>query len=129
LQPATVDLTHYRSILKNEGIVDDAEKLLNEFKPVTYDVNAHVKAIETFEAKAVGVFVPSTLPPSHNTLQISRAKEMETKIDEELKELQATLANIEEAHPFEDLTVTLGARGGVLTQYITNTLQGNGQRT
>jgi hypothetical protein len=24
---------------------------------------------------------------------------------------------------------TLGARGGVLTQYITNTLQGNGQRT
>jgi hypothetical protein len=26
-------------------------------------------------------------------------------------------------------SVTLGARGGVLTQYITNTLQGNGQRT
>jgi hypothetical protein len=25
--------------------------------------------------------------------------------------------------------ITLGARGGVLTQYITNTLQGNGQRT
>jgi hypothetical protein len=25
--------------------------------------------------------------------------------------------------------MTLGARGGVLTQYITNTLQGNGQRT
>jgi hypothetical protein len=25
--------------------------------------------------------------------------------------------------------LTLGARGGVLTQYITNTLQGNGQRT
>jgi hypothetical protein len=25
--------------------------------------------------------------------------------------------------------VTLGARGGVLTQYIVNTLQGNGQRT
>jgi hypothetical protein len=24
--------------------------------------------------------------------------------------------------------LTLGARGGVLTQYITNTLQGNGQR-
>jgi hypothetical protein len=27
------------------------------------------------------------------------------------------------------LQETLGARGGVLTQYITNTLQGNGQRT
>ena len=26
-------------------------------------------------------------------------------IDEELRELQATLANIEEARPFEDLTV------------------------
>ena len=73
---------------------------------MTYDVNAHVKAIETFEAKAVGVFVPSTLPPSHNTLQISRTKETETKIDEELKELQATLANIEEARPFEDLTMS-----------------------
>jgi len=86
-QPATVYLAHYRSILKNKAIVDDAEKLLKEFKPVTYDVNVHVKAIETFEAKAV-----------------SRAKETETKIDEELKELQATLANIEEARPFEDLT-------------------------
>jgi hypothetical protein len=28
-----------------------------------------------------------------------------------------------------DLELSLGARGGVLTQYITNTLQGNGQRT
>jgi hypothetical protein len=27
------------------------------------------------------------------------------------------------------LLMSLGARGGVLTQYITNTLQGNGQRT
>jgi hypothetical protein len=32
---------------------------------------------------------------------------------------------IEEGWPI----LTLGARGGVLTQYITNTLQGNGQRT
>ena len=67
-QPATVDLAHYRSILKNKAIVDDAEKLLNDFKPVTYDVNAHVKAIETFEAKAVGVLALSTVPPSYNTL-------------------------------------------------------------
>ena len=104
-QPATVDLTHYRSVLKNKAIVDDAEKLLNEFKPVTYDVNAHIKAIETFEAKAVGFSVPCTVSPSHNSLQVSRAKETETKIDEELKQLQVTLANIEEARPFEDLTV------------------------
>jgi F-type H+-transporting ATPase subunit d len=52
-QPTTVDIAHYRSILKNKGIVDEAEKLLKDFKPVSYDVAAHVKAIEVFEAKAV----------------------------------------------------------------------------
>jgi F-type H+-transporting ATPase subunit d len=55
-QPTTVDFAHYRSTLKNQAIVDEAEKILKEFKPVTYDVNTHVKAIETFEAKAVGFF-------------------------------------------------------------------------
>ncbi|TFY77904.1 hypothetical protein EWM64_g6108 [Hericium alpestre] len=86
-QPATVDLGHYRSVLKNTAVVDEAEKLLREFKPVTYDVNTHIKAIETFEAKA-----------------IEKAKVTEAQIDVELKDLQATLANIEEARPFEDLT-------------------------
>jgi hypothetical protein len=51
--PTTVDFAHYRSALKNNAIVDEAEKLLKDFKPVTYDVNSHIKAIETFEAKAV----------------------------------------------------------------------------
>ena len=37
--------------------------------------------------------------------QVAKAKETSDKIDEELKDLQATLANIEEARPFEDLTV------------------------
>jgi hypothetical protein len=58
-----VDLAHYRSVLKNKAVVDEAEKLLREFKPVTYDVNTHVKAIETFEAKAVRD--PFHLSPSH----------------------------------------------------------------
>jgi F-type H+-transporting ATPase subunit d len=40
-------------VLRNQSVVDEAEKLLTGFKPVTYDVNAHVKAIEAFEAKAV----------------------------------------------------------------------------
>lgn len=40
-------------MLKNKAIVDEAAKLLKEFKPVTYDVDAHVKAIEAFESKAV----------------------------------------------------------------------------
>lgn len=52
-QPTTVDFSHYRSVLKNKSIVDEAEKLLKDFKPVTYDVKEHIKAIDAFEAKAV----------------------------------------------------------------------------
>ena len=52
-QPTTIDIAHYRSVLKNKAIVDEAEKILRDFKPVTYDVNTHIKAIETFETKAV----------------------------------------------------------------------------
>ena len=52
-QPTAVDLDHYRSLLKNKAVVDEAAKLLRDFKPVTYDVSAHIKAIETFETKAV----------------------------------------------------------------------------
>ena len=88
-QPTTVDLEHYRSILKNKAIVNEAAKILRDFKPVTYDVNAHIKAIETFETSAV-----------------AKAKETVAKVDVELKDLQATLANIENARPFEDLTVS-----------------------
>jgi len=87
-QPTTVDLAHYRSVLKNKAIVDEAEKILRDFKPVTYDVSTHIKAIETFETKA-----------------IAKAKETEAKIDVELKDLQATLSNIQDARPFEDLTL------------------------
>lgn len=86
-QPTTVDFSHYRSVLKNQAIVDEAERLFKDFKPVTYDVNAHIKAIEAFETKAV-----------------AKAQETAEKIDVELKELQATLANIEEARPFDDLS-------------------------
>ncbi|KAH9059294.1 ATP synthase d subunit [Lactarius vividus] len=87
-QPTTVDLAHYRSVLKNKAVVDEVEKVLRDFKPVTYDVSAHIKAIETFETKAV-----------------AKAKETEAKVDVELKDLQATLSNIQDARPFEDLTV------------------------
>ncbi len=52
-QPTTVDFTYYRSTLKNQNIINEAEKLLKDFKPATYDVNAHVKAIAAFEGKAV----------------------------------------------------------------------------
>jgi len=101
-QPTTVDFEHYRSVLKNKAIVDEAEKLLKEFKPVTYDVNAHVKAIETFEAKAV-----------------AKAQETAQQIEVELKDLQATLANIEDARPFEDLTVEeVGASHPRITEAV-----------
>lgn len=40
-----------------------------------------------------------------DTSQVEKAKATAEKIDVELKDLQATLANIEEARPFEDLTV------------------------
>ncbi|KAI0260946.1 mitochondrial ATP synthase [Gloeopeniophorella convolvens] len=127
-QPTTVDLAHYRSVLKNKAVVDEVEKVLRDFKPVTYDVSTHIKAIETFETKAVGALVspPSThylmvfryFSPSLwilcwcfsiglrvSRVQVAKAKETEAQIDVELKDLQATLANIEEARPFEDLTV------------------------
>jgi len=103
-QPTTVDIEHYRSILKNKAIVDDAAKLLKEFKPVTYDVGAHVKAIEAFESTAV-----------------AKAKETVEKVDIELKDLQATLANIEDARPFEDLTVEeVGAAHPRITEAVEN---------
>jgi len=101
-QPTTVDLDHYRSILKNKAVVDDVAKLLKDFKPVTYDVNAHIKAIETFESTAV-----------------TKAKETVEKVDVELKDLQATLANIEDARPFEDLTVEdVGAAHPRITEAV-----------
>ncbi|KAF9246897.1 ATP7, subunit D of the stator stalk of mitochondrial F1F0 ATP synthase [Melanogaster broomeanus] len=75
----------------------DAQRVHAQFasQPTTVDF-AHYRSvlkntaivIETFEAKAV-----------------EKAKETAQKIDVELKELQVTLANIEEARPFEDLSV------------------------
>merc|ERR1711939_1063896 len=70
-QPQTVDFGHYRSILKNQAIVDDIEKQMSSFQVKKYDVQRQTKG----------------------------------KVDAELKDLEATLKNIESARPFEDLTV------------------------
>lgn len=51
-------------------------------------MNRQIKAIEAFEAQAV-----------------KSAEETKGKVDMELKDLEKTLKNIEEARPFEDLTV------------------------
>jgi F-type H+-transporting ATPase subunit d len=87
-QPQKVDFTHYRSVLKNQAIVDEIEKHFSTFKPVTYDVGRQIKAIEAFEAQAV-----------------KSAEETKGKVDLELKDLEKTLKNIEEARPFDELTV------------------------
>ncbi|KAM3075880.1 ATP synthase d subunit [Clarireedia jacksonii] len=87
-QPTKVDFAHYRSILKNTAVVDEIEKHFSTFKPATYDVARQIKAIETFEAQAV-----------------KNAEETKGRVDLELKDLEKTLKNIEEARPFEDLTV------------------------
>ncbi|KAI5924447.1 hypothetical protein F4810DRAFT_121407 [Camillea tinctor] len=87
-QPTTVDFAHYRSILKNRAVVDEIEKRFAAFKPATYDVARQLKAIEAFEVEAV-----------------KNAQATKEKVDLELKDLQATLTNIETARPFDQLTV------------------------
>ena len=87
-QPSSVDFSHYRSILKNQAIVDEIENHFKQFKPATYDVSREIKAIEAFEHQA-----------------IKNAEETKGRVDMELQDLEKTLKNIEEARPFEDLTV------------------------
>ncbi|KAK4635084.1 ATP synthase subunit d, mitochondrial [Fulvia fulva] len=87
-QPQTVDFAQYRSLLKNQDIVNDLEKQFTSFQPKKYDVQRQVKAIEAFEAQA-----------------IKSAEETKGKVDAELEDLEKTLKNIESARPFEDLTV------------------------
>jgi F-type H+-transporting ATPase subunit d len=87
-QAQTVDFSHYRSILKNQAVIDDIEKQFTSFKPQTYDVSRQIKAIEAFEAQAV-----------------KGAEETKSVVDKELSDLEKTLKNIEDARPFADLTV------------------------
>lgn len=87
-QPTTVDFSHYHSTLKNQAVVEEIEKRFKAFKPITYDVSRQLKAIDAFQAEA-----------------IKNAEATKEAVDLELKDLAATLKNIEEARPFEDLTV------------------------
>lgn len=87
-QPTTVDFAQYRSVLKNQTVVDEIEKRFNAFKPATYDVNRQLKAIDAFEVEAV-----------------KNAEATKQKVDLELQDLEKTLKNIETARPFEDLSV------------------------
>ncbi|RSH93919.1 ATP synthase d subunit [Saitozyma podzolica] len=84
-----IDLEHYRSVLKDQNAVANAEKVLSGFKPVDYDVSKWNGVVDAFEGKAVAA-----------------AKETLTKISSEESSLKDTLSNIQDARPFEDLTVT-----------------------
>jgi hypothetical protein len=86
--PQQVDFAHYRGVLKNRAVVDEIERQFKTWQPKTYDVSRQIKAIEAFEGQAV-----------------QSAEETKIAVDKELKELEMTLRNIEEARPFEDLTV------------------------
>ncbi|KAK4176893.1 NAC-domain-containing protein [Triangularia setosa] len=86
--PTTVDFAQYHAVLKNQAVVDEIEKRFNAFKPITYDVQRQLKAIDVFEAEAV-----------------KNAEATKQKVDLELKDLEKTLANIESARSFEELTV------------------------
>lgn len=68
--------------------MDEIEKRFATFKPATYDVSRQLKAIEAFEVEAV-----------------KNAETTKNQVNMELQDLEKTLKNIEEARPFEDLTV------------------------
>ncbi|KAI1114668.1 hypothetical protein F5Y14DRAFT_413284 [Nemania sp. NC0429] len=87
-QPTAVDFAHYRSVLKNQAVVDEIEKRFSAFQPAKYDVARQLKAIEAFEVEAV-----------------KNAEATKEKVDLELRDLEATLKNIETARPFDELTV------------------------
>lgn len=87
-QSTTVDFAHYKSVLKNQKVVDEIEKAVAGFKPTTYDVSKTLKTIDIFEQKAV-----------------ENAKLTEKSVLAEIEQLQATLKDIESARPFDQLTV------------------------
>ena len=87
-QSTDVDFEQYRSRLTNSKVIDEVEKSVRAFKPVTDDVSKTLKTIDMFEQKAV-----------------ENAKLTEKSVMGEVKQLQDTLRDIEGARPFDQLTV------------------------
>jgi len=86
--PREIDFAHYRSLLKNQAVIDEIEAAFKSFKPKSYDVSKTIAAIESFEAAAV-----------------KNAETTKSKVDAELQDLSMTLKNISEARSFDELTV------------------------
>ncbi|CAG8782379.1 2690_t:CDS:2 [Dentiscutata erythropus] len=87
-QKSDIDFENYRRILKNKAIVNEAEKVLTQFKPTKVDLDAQLKIVENFEKKAMDY--------ARNTV---------SRVDTELRDLQATLTNMEQTRPFKDISV------------------------
>ncbi|KAH3678495.1 hypothetical protein WICMUC_001512 [Wickerhamomyces mucosus] len=87
-QPTEVDFSYYRSILKNQKVIDEIESHVTSYTPVKIDVSKQLKSIESFETKAV-----------------ENASATESVVAKELADLEKTLANIDAARPFDELTV------------------------
>lgn len=86
-QPTDVNFETYNK-LKNTEIVNTIKKDVASFKASKIDLSKQLKVIEAFEVKA-----------------IENAKETESLVLAELSQLEKTLADIESARPFEQLTV------------------------
>lgn len=86
--PTGVDFDAYRAQLGNRAIVDEVERRLQALRPDTYDVGRQLKAIDAFEAEA-----------------LRNAEETRETVRAQLKDLQKTMENIEQARPFDELTV------------------------
>lgn len=86
--PVKIDFAHYKTVLTNKQVVDDIQKKVESFKPVTYDVSKTLKTIEMFENKA-----------------LENAKLTEKSVLDEINQLNTTLKDIENSRPFDQLTV------------------------
>ncbi|KAL2912006.1 ATP synthase d subunit [Polyrhizophydium stewartii] len=84
----SIDIERYRAVLKNQKVVEEAERALKSFRPATVDLTDQLRVIETHEAKAVAA-----------------AQATVSKISTELVELQDMIKNIDTARPLEQLTV------------------------
>jgi F-type H+-transporting ATPase subunit d len=101
--PQTIDFAHYRGLLKNQSVVDEIEGAFKTFKPVTYNVNKQVGAIEQFEKVAM-----------------RNAEETKGKVEVELRSLEKALGDIEEARPWEETTVDeIVAAAPEIDEYVT----------
>ena len=87
-QPTTVDLSYYRSVLKNTSVIDEIEQHFKTFSAKTYDVNKQLKSIEAFEQVAM-----------------KNAEETKGKVEVELRSLEKALSDIEGARDWSETTV------------------------